>query len=212
MDVPTRRTTPAPRRSGRLARRLVQLYAGLVAYGLSAALMVRSELGVMPWDVLHQGLALHLGLDLGTVSIAAGALVLLAWIPLRERVGLGTISNVLVIGSTLDVALLLLPAHPNSAVRLGFAAAGIVLNGLATAAYIGVDFGAGPRDGLMTGLARRTGRSLRAVRTCLEAAVVLAGWLLGGTLGLATIAYALSIGPLTQAFLRPLRVPRPPAQ
>ena len=207
--APSNPGTTRPRT--RAARRLVQLYAGLAAYGLSAALMVRSNLGVMPWDVLHQGLAVHLGADMGVVSIVAGAFVLLAWIPLRERIGLGTISNVLVIGSTLDLALLALPADLNLPVRLGCAAAGIVLNGLATAAYIGVDFGPGPRDGLMTGLSRRTGRSLRAVRTCLEVAVVVAGWLLGGTLGFATIGYALSIGPLTQAFLPRLRVLRAPA-
>jgi uncharacterized membrane protein YczE len=209
MDLSSLGTT---RPRTRLTRRLVQLYAGLAAYGLSAALMVRSNLGVMPWDVLHQGISLHLGVDLGAVSIGVGVLVLLVWIPLREKIGLGTVSNVLVIGSTLDLALLVLPAHLDLPARLGFAAAGIVLNGIATAAYIGVDFGAGPRDGLMTGLSRRTGHSLRAVRTCLEAAVVLAGWLLGGTLGVATIAYALSIGPLAQAFLHLLRVPKGPAK
>lgn len=189
-----------------MARRLVQLYAGLVAYGVSAALLVRSELGVMSWDVLHQGVARRSGIDLGTVSIAVGALVLLMWIPLRERVGLGTVSNVVVIGSSLDAALIVLPDVHNGLVRVGLAAAGIILNGLATAAYIGSGFGSGPRDGLMTGLARKTGLSLRLVRTSIEVVVVAVGWALGGTLGLATVAYALSIGTLTQWFLPFFRV------
>lgn len=208
MDLTSRAATTVGHRTGRrLARRLVQLYAGLVAYGVSAALLVRSELGVMSWDVLHQGAARRSGIDLGTVSIAVGALVLLMWIPLRERVGLGTVSNVVVIGASLDAALIVLPEVHSGLLRVGLAAAGIILNGLATAAYIGSGFGSGPRDGLMTGLARRTGLSLRLVRTSIEVVVVAVGWALGGTLGLATVAYALSIGTLTQWFLPFFRVP-----
>ncbi len=190
-------------------RRLVQLYAGLVLYGLSMALLVRSGLGVMPWDVLHQGLSRQLGWSLGTVTIAVGALVLLAWIPLRERPGLGTVSNVVVIGVALDAALAVLPEPGSLAVRTALVPAGILLNAVATAAYIGVRLGPGPRDGLMTGLVRRTGRSVRLVRTSIEVVVVAAGWLLGGTLGVATVLYALAIGPLVQLLLPRLTVAAP---
>ncbi len=190
-------------------RRLVQLYAGLVLYGLSMALLVRSGLGVMPWDVLHQGLARQLGWSLGVVTIVVGALVLLAWVPLRERPGLGTVSNVVVIGLALDAALAVLPEPGSLPVRVALVPAGILLNAVATAAYIGVHLGPGPRDGLMTGLVRRTGRSVRLVRTSIEVTVVAAGWLLGGTLGVATVLYALSIGPLVHALLPRLSVRRP---
>ncbi len=193
------------------ARRLVQLYAGLVLYGLSMALLVRSGLGVMPWDVLHQGLSRQLGWSLGTVTIVVGALVLLAWIPLRERPGLGTVSNVVVIGVALDAALAVLPEPGSLAVRTALVPAGIALNAVATAAYIGVRLGPGPRDGLMTGLVRRTGRSVRLVRTSIEVTVVAAGWLLGGTLGVATVLYALAIGPLVQLLLPRLTVAVPEA-
>ena len=191
----------------RLPRRLVQLYAGLVLYGTSMALLVRSSLGVMPWDVLHQGLARHLGWSLGLVTVAVGALVLLGWIPLRERPGLGTVSNVVVIGVTVDAALAVLPAPSAVVARVAFAAGGILLNALATALYIGVRLGPGPRDGLMTGLVRRTGGSVRLVRTAIEVTVVAAGWLLGGTLGVTTVLYTLAIGPLVQLLLPRLTVP-----
>jgi uncharacterized membrane protein YczE len=199
-------------RGRRLTRRLVQLYAGLALYGVSMALLVRSRLGVMPWDVLHQGLARHLGWSLGTVTIVVGAVVLLLWIPLRQRPGLGTVSNVLVIGLAVDGSLAVLPAPSALAVRIGFVVAGVALNAVATAAYIGVNLGPGPRDGLMTGLIARTGGSVRLVRTAIEASVVLTGWLLGGTLGLATVVYALAIGPLVHLLmprfaLQPVRRP-----
>ena len=190
-------------------RRLVQLYAGLVLYGLSMALLVRSGLGVMPWDVLHQGLARQLGWSLGVVTMVVGALVLLAWVPLRERPGLGTVSNVVVIGLALDAALAVLPEPGSLPVRAALVPAGILLNAVATAAYIGVHLGPGPRDGLMTGLVRRTGGSVRVVRTSIEVVVVAAGWLLGGTLGVATVLYALAIGPLVHALLPRLSVRRP---
>ena len=162
----------------RPTRRLVQLYAGLVLYGVSMALLVRSGLGVMPWDVLHQGLARQLGWSLGVVTIVVGALVLLAWIPLRERPGLGTVSNVVVIGLALDVALAVLPEPSSLPLRVALVPSGVLLNAVATAAYIGVHLGPGPRDGLMTGLVRRTGRSVRLVRTSIEVTVVALGWLL----------------------------------
>ena len=188
-------------RDRRLPRRLAQLYAGLVLYGVSMALMVRSSLGVMPWDVLHQGLARQLGWSLGTVTIVVGALVLLAWVPLRERPGLGTLSNVVVVGLAVDAVLAVLPAPDGLPGRVTFAASGILLNGVATAAYIGVNLGPGPRDGLMTGLVRRTGGPLGPIRTAIEVVVVLGGWLLGGTRGVVTVLYALSIGPLVHVLL-----------
>jgi uncharacterized membrane protein YczE len=196
-------------RGRRLTRRLVQLYAGLALYGASMALIIRSTLGNMPWDVLHQGLAERTGATIGVVSIAVGALVLLAWIPLRQRPGLGTVSNVVVIGVAVDATLALVPAPDPMVVRVTLLVAGVLLNAVATAAYIGVHLGPGPRDGLMTGLVRRTGGSVRLVRTSIEVAVVLTGWLLGGTLGVGTVVYALAIGPLVQVLLPRLSVGLP---
>ncbi len=195
----------------RLPRRLAQLYVGLALYGVSMALLVRARLGVMPWDVLHQGITRHVDWSLGTVSIVVGALVLLLWVPLRQRPGVGTVSNVVVIGLSVDAALAVLPAVQSPAARVLLVVGGIVLNAVATAAYIGVHLGPGPRDGLMTGLVRRTGWSVRLVRTGIEVAVVVSGWLLGGTLGVATVLYALSIGPLVQAMLPRLSVQMPGA-
>jgi uncharacterized membrane protein YczE len=185
---------------------LVQLYVSLVLYGGSMAMMIRSGLGNMPWDVLHQGLAERLGLPFGVVIVIVGALVLLAWWPLHERPGLGTISNVAVISVVIDPALAIVPDSGGVAARVALAITGVVLNGAATAAYIGVHFGPGPRDGLMTGLVRATGASVRVVRTSIEVAVVVTGFLLGGTLGTITVLYALAIGPLTQLFLPLLSV------
>ncbi|KQX69372.1 YitT family protein [Angustibacter sp. Root456] len=191
----------------RLPRRLVQLYAGLVLYGLSMALFVASDLGVMPWDVLHQGLARHVGGTIGQWSILVGAVVLLGWIPLRERPGIGTVSNVVVIGLAIDASLAVLPDPHLLVVRIAYAATGLLLNAMATALYIGARLGPGPRDGLMTGLVRRTGGSVRLVRTSIEVVVVAVGWLLGGTLGVATAGYAIGIGPLVQVFLPRFTVP-----
>jgi uncharacterized membrane protein YczE len=190
----------------RLPRRLVQLFAGLLLYGFSMGLLVRSDLGVIPWDVLHQGVSRQIGWSLGTVTIAVGVVVLLAWIPLRERPGIGTVSNVVVIGLAVDATLWLLPPLDGLALRVLFALAGIMLNAVATAAYIGVDLGPGPRDGLMTGLVRHTGGSVFLVRTSIELAVVVSGFLLGGTLGVATAVYAVSIGSLVHVLLPRLRV------
>jgi uncharacterized membrane protein YczE len=190
-----------------VTRRVVQLYAGLIAYGVSMALFVRSDLGNMPWDVFHQGLVVQLGGTIGRWSILVGAIVLLLWIPLRERPGLGTVSNVFVIGIFVDLTLSRLPELDHLAGRIGYVAAGVLLNAIATAAYIGARFGSGPRDGLMTGFTRRTRFSLRLVRTSIEVVVVVTGWLLGGTLGVATILYAVAIGPLVQLMLDPFTVP-----
>jgi uncharacterized membrane protein YczE len=191
----------------RLPRRLTQLYVGLVAYAVSMAFVIHSDLGNMPWDVFHQGLARQVGLSIGFWVIAVGLLILLAWIPLRERPGLGTVSNILVIGFLIDVALDLLPAPHPMAARIGYLLFGILLNGIATALYVGARMGPGPRDGLMTGLVRRTGRSVRLVRSSMEVVVVVAGIALGGTFGVGTILYAVSIGPLVQIFLPRFTVP-----
>lgn len=197
-------------RSGRLPRRLVQLYAGLALYGASSALLVESGLGLEPWNVLHQGLAELTGLTIGVVSIFVGAAVLLLWIPLRQRPGLGTVSNVFVVGLAMDGTLALLPDAHTLAVRIPLLVAGIVLNGAATGLYITARFGPGPRDGLMTGLHQRTGRSIRLMRTAVEVAVVATGFALGGTVGVGTVLYAVAIGPLAQFFLRVFAVPTAP--
>ncbi len=187
-------------------RRLPQLFGGLALYGTSMALMLRATLGVNPWDVFHQGLSRHLPLSFGLVTAVTGAVVLLLWLPLRQRPGIGTVANVVVIAVSVDAALALISAPSALPARAALLAAGIVLNGLASAAYIGARLGPGPRDGLMTGLAARTGWSIRLVRTGIELTVLAVGWLLGGTVGIGTVAYALAIGPLTQAFLPLLTV------
>lgn len=193
--------------SSHLTRRLLQLYAGLALYGVSSALLVRAGLGLEPWGVLHQGLAGLTGLTIGVVSIIVGAVVLLLWIPIRQRPGLGTVSNVFVIGIAMDATLALVPDVHGYGARIPLMAAGILINGAATGLYIAARFGPGPRDGLMTGLHRRTGRSIRLVRTAIEVAVVVTGFALGGSVGVGTLAYALSIGPLAQLFLRLFAVP-----
>ncbi|MEU8391354.1 hypothetical protein [Micromonospora sp. NPDC048842] len=192
----------------RPVRRLVQLYLGLTVYGVSMALMIRSDLGLDPWDVFHQGLSELTGLSFGTVTIGVGALVLLLWIPLRQRPGLGTVSNVVVIGLVVDATLALLPTGGPFSVRIAMLITGIVANGAATALYLGARLGPGPRDGLMTGyVARRPGLSIRLVRTVIEVTVLALGALLGGTVGVGTVAYALAIGPLAQFFIPLFAVP-----
>jgi uncharacterized membrane protein YczE len=181
--------------------RLVQLYAGLALYGVSSSLLVLGRLGLVPWDVLHQGLARHTGLGIGTWTIIVSVVVLVFWIPLRERPGIGTISNAVVIGGTVDLVLWLTPDVHGSSARWACCLGGVFLNGVATGLYIGAGLGPGPRDGLMTGLARRTGRSLRVVRTALEATVLLVGWLIGGTVGAGTVVYLVAIGPLAHIFV-----------
>lgn len=192
-----------------MTRRLVQLFAGLVLYGVTMALMVRSTLGLNPWDVFHEGLSLASGLSFGTVTILVGAVVLLAWIPLRQRLGFGTIANVVVIGLAADATLWLLPQPDHLALRIAYLLLGIVGNGIAGGLYIGAGLGPGPRDGLMTGLVRRTGRSVRLVRTTLEVTVLAVGWAIGGTVGPGTVLYALAIGPIVQLALRWFTIPDP---
>jgi uncharacterized membrane protein YczE len=176
-------------------RRLTQLYAGLLMYGISASMLLLAGLGVDPWDVLHQGLSRRLGLGVGTWAIIVSVFVLLFWIPLRQRPGFGTVSNLIVVGLTIDAILATVaPVHGLGA-RVVVMCGGVLLNGIATGAYIGAGLEPGPRDGLMTGLAAR-GHSIRVVRTCIEITVLLTGWLLGGTVGIGTVVYALGIGPI----------------
>jgi uncharacterized membrane protein YczE len=188
---------PAPT----VVRRLVQLFVGLHLYGLGCALEVRGNLGLDPWDAFHQGVSKHLHVAIGTVVILVGASVLLLWWPLRQWPGLGTVSNVVFVGLAMNWALALIPYSASLWARVPEMCGGIVLLGIATGMYIGAAFGPGPRDGLMTGFARRTGRSIRLVRTIIELTVLAAGWLLGGTVGIGTVLFALTIGPLAQFFL-----------
>jgi uncharacterized membrane protein YczE len=196
-------------RAGRTTRRLTQLAVGLTLYGVSMAMMLRAGLGLDPWDVFHYGIAQHLSVSFGTVIIIVGAVVLLLWVPLRQWPGLGTIANVFVIGIATDVTLSLLTAPTSLLARAALLLGGIVLNGLAGALYIGSQFGPGPRDGLMTGLVLRTGRSFRLVRTSIELTVLVVGFALGGTVGVGTVLYAVLIGPAVQVFLPLLTVPLP---
>ena len=198
-------------RAGRLGRRLPQLMVGLVLYGVSLAMMVRGALGLAPWDVLHSGLIRHVPITLGQAVVLMSFVVLVLWIPLREVPGIGTISNALVVGMAADATLALLDRPDEVVFQALLMVGGVLLCGLASAMYIGAQLGRGPRDGLMTGLSRRTGLSLRLVRTGIEVTVVLIGLLLGGVAGLGTVLYALAIGPLTQLMLPTwiVEVPRP---
>jgi uncharacterized membrane protein YczE len=193
----------------RLVRRTVQLFAGLVLYGLSMAVMVESSLGLTSWDVFHQGMSKVTGLSFGWVVILVGIPILLLWIPLGQRPGFGTIANLVVIGLVVDAALAVLPPGEGLPMRIAYLVAGIVMNGVATGLYIGARLGPGPRDGLMTGIVRRFPRlSLRLVRTTIELTVLATGFLLGGEVGIGTLAYALAIGPLVQFFLPIFTVPQ----
>ncbi|MBJ8338199.1 YitT family protein [Antrihabitans sp. NCIMB 15449] len=184
-----------------LLRRLGALYFGLWLYGFSMAVMIRANFGLDPWDVFHQGVTEHVPLSFGTVTALTGLVVLLAWIPLRQRPGLGTISNVVVIAVSVDAGLATLPDIDEVWLRVTAMIAAVVLNAIATVLYIGAGMGPGPRDGLMTGLVARTGLSVRLVRTVLEVTVLSTGWLLGGSVGVGTVVYAFGIGPLIQLFI-----------
>ena len=184
-----------------MPRRLFQLFFGLVLYGASMALMLRAALGLDPWDVFHQGLAEQVGFSIGQVVNLVGLVVLLLWIPLKQRPGVGTLANVVLIGTAMDMTLSVLPPIEGLVLQVAALVVSVVANGIAGALYIGAGLGPGPRDGLMTGLARRTGWSLRLVRTGIELTVLGLGWLFGGTVGVGTLLYAFTIGPLVQFFL-----------
>ena len=198
-------------RAGRLAHRVTQLMVGLVLFGVSMALLLRADLGLEPWGVLQYGLIQHIPMSYGVMSIVVSFVVLLLWIPLRQWPGLGTVLNAVVIGVAIDVTLAVVPDIQGLGWRVLVMLVAIVGNGVAGAMYIGSQLGPGPRDGLMTGLARRTGGSIRLVRTLLEVTVVVLGFALGGIVGVGTVLYALLIGPVVQAFLPMLtvRVDRP---
>ena len=188
-------------RAGRLPRRLAQLAVGLVLYGVTLAMIIRSTLGNASWDVLHQGMAQRLPISIGTAVIVMSLVVLLLWIPLREKPGLGTIANSFVVGLVADAVLRVLTTPDAIGLRVALLVSGVLLNALATALYIGSQLGPGPRDGLMTGLHRRTGLPVGIVRTAIEVTVVALGWLLGGVVGIGTVLYTLAIGPLVQLLL-----------
>jgi uncharacterized membrane protein YczE len=190
-----------------LSRRLLQLFVGLAIYGISLAMFIRAGLGLDPWDVFHQGLAGLSGFSIGTVVVAVSFLVLLLWIPLRQKPGFGTLANAVLVGVFADVGLALIPAFSHLGGQIAMLGGAVVLNGIASACYIGARFGPGARDGLMTGLARRTGWSVRIARTLIEVVVLGIGWLLGGSVGVGTVVYALAIGPLVQLMLPWFMVP-----
>ena len=192
-----------------MTRRLVQLFAGLLLYGISLAFVLRAGLGLAPWDVLHQGLARITGTSVGTMVIAMSFVVLLAWIPLRQAPGFGTVANAILVGVSVDLTMLVLGDAETWWWRVVLLVGGVLLNALATALYIGALLGPGPRDGLMTGLVRRTGRSVRLVRTTLEVSVLALGWALGGTVGVGTLLYAVAIGPIVHVLLPRLMVTVP---
>jgi len=206
--VPSRTRRFRGRLPERPVRRLSQLFAGLVLYGISMAFLVESSLGLDPWDVFHQGLSETTGISFGWVVILLGIPILLLWIPLRQRPGFGTVANLIVIGLVVDAALAVLPTAVSWPARVTLLVAGIVLNAVASGMYIGSRFGPGPRDGLMTGLVSRFPRlSIRLVRTAIEVTVLVVGFILGGTVGIGTVAYALTIGPLVHIFLPLFTVP-----
>ncbi len=183
-------------------RRLASLVAGLAMFGAAIGLMVRSELGLSPWDVLHQGIGRHTGVPIGTISILLGIPIVLLWLPLGERPGLGTLLNVLIVGTSINLVLGLLPVASGTALQVGYELVGIAIYAVATGMYLAADFGAGPRDGLMTGLHHRFGWRIAYVRTAIEGGVLVVGFALGGTVGLGTVLFALSIGTLTELSLR----------
>jgi uncharacterized membrane protein YczE len=189
-----------------LPARLTRLYVGLVLFGVGVALMVRADLGLSPWEVLHQGISFRTGILLGTMSIIVGVLVLLLWIPLRQKLGIGTVSNVIVVGLVIDLTLWQLPDEFTSTLlRWLLLVGGVAIVGIATSLYIGAGMGPGPRDGLMTGLADR-GWPIGLVRVLLELTVLTVGWLLGGTVGVGTVLFAFGVGPIVHLTLPHLAV------
>lgn len=192
-----------------MTRRVAQLGVGLFLYGFAIAMMIRAALGISPWDVLSQGIVLHTGLNFAIVTNVVGAIVLLLWIPIRQKPGIGTVVNVLTIGPSIEVGLWVLPEVEDLVPRVLLLAGGLVLLAIATGLYIGARFGPGPRDGLMTGIHKRTGLPIWIVRTAIEVTVLAIGWLLGGNVGIGTLAFALLIGPLVNITLPLLRVPVP---
>jgi uncharacterized membrane protein YczE len=188
-------------------RRILQLLAGLFLYGIAIAMMVRAGIGVAPWDVLTQGLSRQTGISFGVLTVVIGAVVLLLWIPIRQKPGVGTVLNVLLIGPAADVGLAWIPQQHEPVLQGLLFAAGLALLAVATGLYIGARLGPGPRDGLMTGIHNRYGWKLWIVRTGIEVTVLAVGWLLGGQVGIGTLAFALLVGPMVGVTLPLLTVP-----
>lgn len=191
------------------ARRATQLVAGLFLYGFAIALIVRAAIGVSPWDVLTQGIVAQTGLSFGLVTNIVGGLVLLLWIPIRQRPGVGTVLNVLLVGPSAEFGLWLIPEQTDLVVRIALFAGGLAMLAIATGLYIGAGYGPGPRDGLMTGIHRRWGIRIWIVRTAIEVTVLSIGWVLGGNVGIGTLLFALLIGPMVGVTLPLLRVRLP---
>ena len=191
----------------RLARRLVQMMIGLTGFGLSLAMLLRSGLGGAPWDVFHAALAERLGATVGSMSIAVSFVLLLLWIPLRERLGIGTVANAIWVGVSIDLGMLILPEASSLPVAIALMLLRVVVNGISGAVYIGAQLGAGARDGLMTALSRVLSRPVGPVRIVLEVIVLVTGWLLGGPLGLGTVVYAIALGPVIQLVLPHVLIP-----
>ena len=192
-------------------RRIAQLLAGLVLFGVSLALLVTADLGLDPWDVFHQGLSRTFDVRLGTVVVIASLAVLALWIPLRQRPGLGTVLNAVLVGAVFEAAIVVIGDVESMSARWITLGAAVVLNAAATGMYVGAGLGPGPRDGLMTGLGSR-GHSIRTVRTGIEACVLVAGWLLGGSVGAGTVVFAVSIGPLVHMTLPVFTIDLPSPQ
>ncbi|BCW43531.1 hypothetical protein [Arthrobacter sp. StoSoilB5] len=192
-----------------MTRRITQLLIGLAMYGISLAMFIRAGLGLDPWDVFHQGVSEKTGFSIGVVVIAVSFLVLLLWIPLRQMPGVGTLANAVLVGVFADLGLWLIPEFSHLGGQIAMLAGAVILNGIASACYIGARLGPGARDGLMTGLVRRTGWSVRLVRTGIEVVVLAVGFLLGGSVGVGTVVYALAIGPIVQVLLPKFMVPEP---
>lgn len=198
--------------AGQLGRRLPQLFVGLTLFGMAMGMFVQADVGLDPWDVFHQGVAGHVGLSIGTVAVVTSLFVLLLWIPLKQWPGLGTVANAVWLGVVLDLTIRVVPAPDSLTFRCLLFAVGLTINGIGGAMYIGSQLGPGPRDGLMTGLNRRTGISVRLARTCVEVSALAIGWLLGGNVGVGTVIFALTIGPLVQFFLPYVTVELPSAE
>jgi len=192
-----------------MTRRILQLFVGLFFYGFAIALMVRAAIGVAPWDVLSQGLVKQTGIPFGVITVIISGVVLLLWIPIRQKPGIGTVFNAFLVGPFVEVGLFLLPTPGDLLGKILFFAGGLALLAIATGLYIGARFGPGPRDGLMTGIHNRYGVRIWIVRTCIEVVVLSIGWILGGNVGIGTLAFALLIGPMVNVTIPFLRVPEP---
>lgn len=190
-----------------MTRRWFQLLFGLFLYGIAIAMMIRGAIGISPWDVLAQGISIHTGISFGLASVLVSGVVLLLWIPIRQRLGIGTVLNAILIGPAAEFGLWLIPTQHDLLVRILLFGMGLLILGIATGLYIGARFGPGPRDGLMTGIHNRWGVRIWVVRTSIEVTVLVIGWILGGNVGVGTLVFAVTVGPLVHFTMPLLRVP-----